>query len=84
MQQQHIQDMHIMLINYYKYNSLQINRNKTEFIVMDRHSLVNNVNIEDKKQNIIYAAKTMKILCITINPENNMSAYLANMMTKSH
>ena len=80
--QNYIQDMPIMLIQYCKYYSLKINGNSTKLIVMNTNTEANNLFIVDNENNIICVAKTMKILSIIINRENNMYEHLSAMMNR--
>ena len=79
---EYLKDLHLMLIEFYRQNSLQINALKTEFICMDKSIETENLTISDEKDNIILPVNTMKVLGIRINKDNNLRSHLSTLLSK--
>ena len=79
-----IQDLHELLQSIYKYNSLYINGEKTEFLIFNRNkeSEDNPITIYDNKGNIINEKKTIKILGYTVNRYNDLENHLSSLTAK--
>ena len=80
----YIQDLHELLQSIYKYNSLYINGEKTEFLMFNRNkeSEDDPITIHDNKGNIIEEKKTIKILGYTVNRCNDLENHLSSLTAK--
>ena len=79
-----MQDLHVLLINLYKHNSLSINADKTEFMnfVCSHEEADSALTITDDKGNLIRWKKTIRILGYKVNKENNLEDNMAALTSK--
>ena len=82
--QNYMQDLHILLINLYKHNSLSINADKTEFMnfVQTHEEAESVLTITDDQGNLIKMKKTINILGYKVNKENNLEDHMAALMSR--
>merc|ERR1711954_35036 len=78
----YLRQLHTILINFYKHNSLIINSHKTEYMHMDKNIDKNLHTITDEKGNIVKPKTVMKVLGIKINKNNNLRAHISYMNSK--
>ena len=80
----YIQDLHDLLQSIYKFNSLYINGEKTEFLMFNRNkdNEDDEITISDNKGNIITERKTIKILGYTVNRCNDLENHLSSLSAK--
>ena len=79
-----MQDLHDLLEQAYKNNSLAINSDKTEFLNIEKDDGPNEADftILDSKGNILKQKNNMKILGYTVNCENNLETHMSVCMAK--